>query len=225
MSNNNDVKQQGTPEEQNCTAENKCCCDEQDANCNCDTQETAQNADINNQQDTVEMTQEQIEALKAFNEHLQGLNNQIEEAKQLATQEKARADELARRVISLQSDFDNYRRRNADSIKSARTEGNAEVLIEVIKILDIIEQAQKMIKDSTTIDGIKMIYRQIENMLGNFGVQEIEALGMDFDPNIHNAVEKVKQEGVESGKIIEVVNKGYRLGEKILRYSSVKVAE
>lgn len=225
MSNNNDVKQQGTPEEQNCTAENKCCCDEQDANCNCDTQETAQNADINNQQDTVEMTQEQIEALKAFNEHLQGLNNQIEEAKQLATQEKARADELARRVISLQSDFDNYRRRNADSIKSARTEGNAEVLIEVIKILDIIEQAQKMIKDSATIDGIKMIYRQIENMLGNFGVQEIEALGMDFDPNIHNAVEKVKQEGVESGKIIEVVNKGYRLGEKILRYSSVKVAE
>lgn len=214
MSTNNDFEQKTAPE-------NDCCCNSQ-----CDS-ECSQNADTkdNVQDNAPEMSPEQMEAIKAFNEHLQGLNNQIEEAKNQAMQEKARADELAKRVLGLQSDFDNYRRRNADLVKTAREEGSADVLIEVIKILDVIEQAQKMIKDSATIDGIRMIYRQMENLLKNFGVEEIQALDLDFDPNVHNAVEKVKAEGEQSGKIIEVISKGYRFGEKILRYSSVKVAE
>lgn len=211
MSTNNDFEQKTVPE-------NESCCD---SGCDCDCNQNTENAESN----SGEMSQEQMDAIKVFNEHLQGLNTQIEEAQNQASQEKARADELAKRAISLQSDFDNYRRRNADLVKTAREEGSADVLIEVIKILDVIEQAQKMIKDSATADGIKMIYRQIESLLRGFGVEEIKAVGLDFDPNIHNAVEKVKQEGVESGKIIEVMSKGYHLGEKILRYSSVKVAE
>jgi len=210
MSTNNEFEQKTTPE-------NECC----DSGCDCDCSENTENS----QNNAGEMSQEQMDAIKAFNEHLQGLNNQIEEAQNQALQEKTRADELAKKIITLQSDFDNYRRRNADLVKTAREEGSSDVLIEVIKILDIIEQAQTMIKDSATIDGIKMIFRQIESLLRGFGVQEIEAVGLDFDPNIHNAVEKVKQEGTESGKITEVISKGYRLGEKILRYSSVKVAE
>ncbi len=203
--------------------ENECCCNSQ-----CDCEEgVSQNSDNieNTQENQPEMSNEQMEAIKAFNEHLQGLNDQIDEAKSSAEKEKQRADEYAKKLISLQSEFDNFRRRNTESVKAAREDGSADVLIEVINILDVIEQALSMIKDNATADGIKMIYRQIENVLKNFGVQEIPALDMDFDPNVHNAVEKAKVDGAKSGKVIEVISKGYQLGDKILRYSSVKIAE
>ncbi|HEY8423314.1 MAG TPA: nucleotide exchange factor GrpE [Clostridia bacterium] len=172
------------------------------------------------------MTEEQLEALKALNEHMQNLNDQILQAQEQAQKERARAEEYAKRLINLQAEFDNYRKRNAESVKTAQIEGRSQVLVEVIKILDIIEQAMSMIKDDATNSGIKLIYRQIESVLRNFEVEEIQAeKGIDFDPNLHSAVELVKAEDVKSGAIAEVVQKGYRLGEKILRHASVKVAQ
>ncbi|HEY8419488.1 MAG TPA: nucleotide exchange factor GrpE [Clostridia bacterium] len=180
----------------------------------------------NNQEQTQEqkenlMTEEQLEALRALSEHFQSLTLQAQEQ---AQKERAKADEYAKRLVNLQGEFDNYRKRNLESVKTAQIEGRCQVLLEVIKILDIIEQAIGMIKDDATASGVKMIYRQVENILKNFDVQEIETEG-DFDPNLHSAVELVKSEEHKSGSIVEVVQKGYRLGEKILRHASVKVAQ
>ncbi|HEY8443665.1 MAG TPA: nucleotide exchange factor GrpE [Clostridia bacterium] len=170
------------------------------------------------------MTEEQLEALRALNEHMQNLNDQVFQAQEQAQKERARAEEYAKRLVNLQAEFDNYRRRNAESVKTAQIEGRGQVLIEVIKILDVIEQAMGMIKDDATSSGLKLVYRQVESILRNFDVQEIETEGM-FDPNYHSAVELVKADDKQSGSIVEVVQKGYRLGEKILRYASVKVAQ
>lgn len=177
------------------------------------------------QSDQPEMTQEQLEALKAFNEHMQNLNDQITQAQEQAQKERAKAEELSKRLVNLQAEFDNYRKRNTSSVNTAQVEGRCQVIIEVIKILDVIEQALSMIKDEATASGIKLIYRQIESVLSNFEVEEISAQGQEFDPNLHSAVELVKSQDHKSGEVVEVIQKGYRLGEKILRYASVKVAE
>ncbi|NLC16890.1 MAG: nucleotide exchange factor GrpE [Clostridiales bacterium] len=173
----------------------------------------------------IQMTQEQLAAIKAFDDHMQSLNNQIIQAQEQAQRERAKADALAQRLVNLQAEFDNFRKRNADSISAAQTEGRCEVITEVIKILDVIEHALGMIKDQATASGVQMIYRQIQDVLKNFEVKEIEAQGQEFDPNLHSAVERVKIEGAKAGAVVEVIQKGYRLGEKILRYASVKIAE
>ncbi|HHW89502.1 MAG TPA: nucleotide exchange factor GrpE [Clostridiales bacterium] len=189
--------------------------------------QTEQARDNQSEQDDQEpqMSEEQLAAIKAFNDHMQSLNDQIIQAQEQAQRERAKAEALAQRLVNLQAEFDNFRKRNAKSVNSAQAEGRYEVIIEVIKILDVIEHALSMIKDQVTASGVQMIYRQIQDVLKNFEVEEIEALGQEFDPNLHSAVESVKTEDANSGAVVEVIQKGYRLGEKILRYASVKVAE
>ena len=87
------------------------------------------------------------------------------------------------------------------------------------------KQAIQSIPDEKVADGVKMIYRQIVDVLSAFGVEEIPALGEQFDPNLHNAVMQVKTtDPSKANMVVEVFNKGYRMGERILRHSVVKVA-
>jgi molecular chaperone GrpE len=197
--------------------EQKVNCEELEAQNNPTKEENQENQEQNQNILTAE---EQLEALKALSEHMQSLTIQAQEQ---AQRERSRADEYAKRLVNLQAEFDNYRKRNLESVKTAQTEGRAQVLLEVIKILDVIEQAMGMIKDDAVFSGVKMIYRQVQDILKNFDVQEIQAEG-EFDPSLHSAVELVQSEQ-KPGSIVEVVQKGYRLGEKILRHASVKIAQ
>ena len=101
----------------------------------------------------------------------------------------------------------------------------SEVLSKLIPVLDVIGQAQKMIVDEKTLEGIFMIEKQVQNILTMYGATEIEALGKQFDPNFHNAITNVKTDDQEKvGTVVEVFQKGYMLEDKILRHSVVIVA-
>ena len=98
--------------------------------------------------------------------------------------------------------------------------------MKVIPIADVIGNALKMITDEKVAEGVNMINRQLNDTLAAFGVEELQALGKPFDPALHNAILRVPAEKPEmSGCVIEVFQKGYRMGDKILRHSVVKVAE
>ncbi len=128
--------------------------------------------------------------------------------------------------VRLQADFDNYKKRTADQLKNMRGEGIAEAMIKVIPIADVIGNALKMITDEKVAEGVNMINRQLNDTLEAFGVEEIQALGKPFDPTLHNAILRVPSDDPEmSSNVIEVFQKGYRMGDKILRHSVVKVAE
>ena len=88
------------------------------------------------------------------------------------------------------------------------------------------ERAITLIKDKSTLDGLKLVFRQFNDVLGSLDVSEIPALGEPFDPNVHYAVagESVKKRE-QVNTVIEVFQKGYRMGERILRHSMVKVGK
>lgn len=170
----------------------------------------------------VEMQQEEYKALQA---QLANITQQLSIAQAIAVKEKSRSEELSNLVNRMQADFDNYRKRMNENNKKLKEDGVCAVLEKIIPELDVLKQAIQSITDPKVADGVKMIYRQIVDILTAFGAEEIPALGQPFDPNIHNAVMQVKtNDPTKVGLVIEVFNKGYRIGDRILRHSVVKVA-
>lgn len=170
----------------------------------------------------VEMQQEEYKALQ---NQIATVTQQLSIAQAIAVKEKARSEELSNLVNRMQADFDNYRKRMNENNKRLKEDGICAVLERLIPELDVLKQAIQTITDDKVAEGVKMIYRQILEILTSFGVEEIPALGEQFDPNLHNAVMQVKTaDPTKVNMIVEVYNKGYKLGERILRHSVVKVA-
>ena len=156
--------------------------------------------------------------------------NDLEEMleKSAAESEKnlARAKDLNTMYVRLQADFDNYKKRTNEQLGKMRDEGIFSVMEKIIPIADVIDNALGMIKDESVAQGVRMISRELENVMSAFGVTEIKALGKPFDPELHEAILKVpcEKEGM-SGCVTEVFRKGYMIGDKVLRHCVVKVAE
>ncbi|HPF53106.1 MAG TPA: nucleotide exchange factor GrpE [Eubacteriales bacterium] len=135
-------------------------------------------------------------------------------------------DETVALLQRNQADFDNYRKRNQSLRKDSYDEGRRDTIKALLGILDdfdrIIESSAGQ-KDQW-LEGVKMVHRKLTDELAKMGVEVIDT-DCEFDPRFHNAVMMEKVEGKESGSIIAVFQKGYRIGDKILRYSMVKVAE
>ena len=154
------------------------------------------------------------------------LSQQLAIAQAVAAKEKSRSEELGNLVTRMQADFDNYRKRNAELNKKQKEDGIVAVIEKVVPVLDVLKQAVAMITDEKVAEGVKMIYRQITEMLTGFGVTEIPALGEQFDPNLHNAIMQVKVKDADKvNMVVEVFQKGYRMGDRIIRHSVVKVAK
>ena len=163
---------------------------------------------------------------EAINAQLAGLTQQLQIAQTVAMKEKSRSEELGNLVSRMQADFDNYRKRTNELNKRTKEEGVVEVVEKLLPILDNLRLAIQAIDDESISEGIKMIYRQITDMLATFNVTEISALGEQFDPNLHNAVMQVKvKDADKANMIIEVMQKGFRMGDRIIRHSVVKVAK
>lgn len=152
------------------------------------------------------------------------LKQQLTDTVTAAEKEAEKAKELQNSFLRLQADFDNYRKRTAQQIDRIRGDSVADVIVKIIPILDVVQQALQMITDEKVATGIGMIETQISDTLKGFGVTEIAALGKPFDPNYHNAMMQVKVSNPDQeGMVVEVFQKGYQIGDKILRHSVVKV--
>ncbi len=150
----------------------------------------------------------------------------IDELKLRLEKEAARADEFLLTAKRLQAEFDNYRKRTNETNKRVREDGNADVLTELLPVLDAIGHAEKMISDQKTLEGIEIIKRQLSELLNRFGVQKIEALGKPFDPNVHNAIMQADTENEELRNcVVEVYQEGYMLNGRVLRHSVVIVGK
>lgn len=127
------------------------------------------------------------------------------------------------------ADADNMKKRlqsEADNVRKYRIQSFAQ---EVLPVLDSLERALDVKVDDQNIKnyvkGFEMIYTQLKAVLEKEGVKEIEALNQPFDPNFHNALMQEKVEGVESGMVVQVLQKGYMLKDRVLRATLVKVSE
>ena len=146
-----------------------------------------------------------------------------------AGKDKEKIAELEDRVMRQMAEFENYRRRT-DKEKQAMFETGAKSVIE--KILPVIDNFERGLSTMSEAEretgfaaGMNMIYKQLLTELENIGVKPIEALGQEFDPNLHNAVMQVATEGYESGVVAQELLKGYTYRDAVVRHSMVAVAE
>ena len=144
--------------------------------------------------------------------------------KKEAEAEKARAAEMTDSARRLQAEFDNYRKRMNDNSRKVREDATAEVLVKVVPVLDTIAQALNMIDDEKVAGGVKMIGDEITKLLGSYGVVEIEAEGKEFDPKLHEAIMQMPAETEEQKDTVkQVFQKGYKMGDKVIRPAGVIV--
>ena len=170
-------------------------------------------------------TEERVEPVEsvATEEAQETTDVEVVSQEELVAQAEKKADEFKELAQRIQAEFDNFRKRNVDSIKNARFEGESSAVLNLIPIIDTMEIALAMITDENTAKGVNLIYKQFMTVLEKYKVTEIPALNEDFNPEFHNAVMQVEDEE-NAGKVVEVLQKGYIREGKVLRYSMVKVA-
>lgn len=136
----------------------------------------------------------------------------------------ALAEENKNTAQRLRADFENYKKRNESLSSEMRALGEASVLEKLLEVVDNIDRAKEMIKEESSLKGFELIEQQIATLLTKFGVSVIEIKAGDaFDPNKMSAV--LREENAEmSGKVLDVLQKGYLKGDTVLRYAMVKVA-
>ena len=126
------------------------------------------------------------------------------------------------------ADFENYKKRNASLSSTSFLNGSIDIIDKILPVMDNFERALADVEgsDDSFAKGINMIYRQLADALKSAGVMEIDALGKEFDPEIMNAVMQVEcGEGEDPGTVCEVLQKGYKIQDKILRHAMVKVTK
>jgi len=125
--------------------------------------------------------------------------------------------------LRLRADYENFRRRNQEATVSARRDGLCDAVEAILPVMDSIDRALGICTDEKSKEGLQLIKKQIENSLSQIGVSEIPAEGAVFDHNLHNAVQRAEVEEENVGKVLEVYQRGYKVGNKVIRYAMVKV--
>lgn len=142
---------------------------------------------------------------------------------------KEQIDQLQDKCMRQMAEFENFRKRS-EKEKSAMFETGAKSVIEkILPVVDNFERGLAAIpeeeKGSPFADGMNMIYRQLMTELDNMGVKPIEAVGQEFNPDLHNAVMQVESQEFESGVIAQELQKGYTYHDSVVRHSMVAVAQ
>jgi molecular chaperone GrpE len=137
-------------------------------------------------------------------------------------------DELKDKYVRLLADLDNFKRRTAkERIELHQTAGK-EMIISLLDIMDDCDRAENQIRKSEakeTNDGTLLVFNKLRNWLQQKGVQEMESLNTDFDPEKHEAISIVDAPEEMKGKVIDVLQKGYYLNEKLIRFAKVVVGK
>lgn len=131
--------------------------------------------------------------------------------------------ELAKRT---QADFENYRKRMASEVQAAALRGKGEMARELIEAVDNLERALESAGESPDglAGGVEMVLRGMREALNRNGIEAVDPKGEKFDPTEHEALSTLPVEGAESGLVVEVVQKGYRFGEHMIRPARVVVS-
>ena len=139
-------------------------------------------------------------------------------------EENKKSEEYKEMAQRIQAEFENFRKRNNDAVKIAKIDGNNEIILNIIPVIDNFERGLDVLDDSARV-GVELIYKQLKSVLTKYGVEEIPALGEEFDPLIHHAIAQCEAEEDNANKIVEVFQKGYKRKDKVLRPAMVKVAQ
>lgn len=170
----------------------------------------------NNLEATIEETESENEV--NIDELLEKYNNKATEL-----------EELSNRFIRLQADFNNFKKRTEKERESIYQYAAQEIITSLLPVIDNFDRALKVDIEESTLEslykGVEMVYKQLMEALQSNGLEEINALGEKFDPNYHHAVAQEENENYDENMVAEVFLKGYKIKDKVIRPSMVKVSK
>ncbi|MBE6221848.1 MAG: nucleotide exchange factor GrpE [Bacteroidales bacterium] len=166
--------------------------------------------------------------LAALEARIEGLNEQLEEVKKKAEEEEKKASDVKADYLRLMAEFDTFRRRTAEEKLALVGSAASDTIKGLLPILDDCEIALANLEKSTDSEaakeGTQMIFGKLTSYLKGKGLERIDAKGKDFDTELHEAVTTFPAPSEDlKGKVIDVVQTGYTLGDKVLRYAKVVV--
>jgi molecular chaperone GrpE len=145
---------------------------------------------------------------------------------------EAKKDEYLELAKRTQADFENFRKRMAAEVQAAGVRGKTQLAQEVVPALDDLERAIEAAgldpegdSEDGLAHGVLLVFRSLREGLKRNGIEAVDPKGEKFDPNQHEALSTVAAEGTESGTVVEVLQKGYRLNEQLIRPARVVVSE
>jgi molecular chaperone GrpE len=142
---------------------------------------------------------------------------------------KAQVEELNDRYLRQAAEFDNFRRRNAkERVELIQTAGR-EVIVDLLEVLDDSERALKQMEATYDVaqikEGIRLVFTKLRNTLSTKGLKPMNAVGTEFNPDLHEAITEIDGGEEMKGKVIDEVQKGYYLNDKIIRFAKVVVGK
>ena len=157
------------------------------------------------------------------------LEEEIQEPEAQEEPEVVKAKEWEDKYIRLYAEFDNFKKRSQREKDARYGDAVIDTVKEIITVADNLERALALEvsgeEAKKTLEGVAMVYKQLQETLAKLGVTEIKALGEQFDPNLHNAVMHIEDEAIDDNTVVEEFMKGYIYnGSRVVRHSMVKVA-
>ena len=126
------------------------------------------------------------------------------------------------KYLRMAAEYDNFRRRSREEKDATYENAMADTVAEILPIIDNLERAAQCDAEGSVKEGLIMISKSVESVLAKLGVEPVGAVGDKFDPNLHNAVMHDEDDTLGENEIVEVYQKGYRKGNKIIRFAMVK---
>ena len=209
MTDNEKIKKNDVPAEE---AENE--------NSAAEDKETAEAA----KEEPVDSTLEEPgEILRKGTSDKSGKKDKKDKKKDERTEDQKALDELNDRFLRMAAEYDNYRKRTQKEREAAYTDAAADVIKEILPVIDTLERAAQFGDGDKLSEGVNMTLKMFEEVLAKLGVEEIKAKGEQFDPELHNAVMHGEDENFGENTVAEVFQKGYKKGDRVIRYAMVKV--
>lgn len=182
--------------------------------------ETATETEVKEEKEVKEAKEEKKESKKT--------KESKAKAAELEKENAALKDQLAEandKYLRIAAEYENFRKRSQRERENVWSDAYFDAIQKLLPTIDNLERAAQYTDSEKLAEGVKMILKTLPDTLSALGVESFGEAGEDFDHNIHNAVMMVGDENTESGKIVNVLQRGYRRGDKVLRYAMVTVAE
>ncbi|WP_242948697.1 nucleotide exchange factor GrpE [Caloramator quimbayensis] len=181
--------------------------------------------DKNFNEDLNELEKEQQSQENDKNDEAPDYENLYNELQKKYEEKEKQVNEYIDILKRTMADFDNYRKRTNKEKESIYDDGIMDAVKNILPVFDNLERALEYNNENQSlIEGIKMVVKLFKDIMAKMNIEEINALGEKFNPELHNAVMHVEDESFGENEVIEVLQKGYKYKDKILRYSMVKVA-
>ncbi|MFD1038532.1 nucleotide exchange factor GrpE [Virgibacillus byunsanensis] len=165
---------------------------------------------------TEEQTEQHLDSDESIRETLNAEVDRLKDEK----------DDMYQKILRVQAEFDNFKKRSQKEKEAASKYKAQDVINEILPAVDNFEralQAEVNEAQDSFVEGVTMVYNQLKDALKAQGVEEIETTGKPFDPNLHHAVMQVEDEAMESNVVVEELQKGYILKDRVIRPAMVKV--